>query len=84
VTGTSWEDVDGHEVLSYDATTNIYQASVNPRNESVALDVVALVATVSNTPLMELLPLYDDIDRNAFEGLDDCRALGRRRVRHLS
>lgn len=71
VAASEWGELDAHEILAYDARTNTYQASIDRQNESVVLDVVATVATVSKTPPWELPPLYEDIDQNAFDALSE-------------
>ena len=69
VADSEWGEIDAREALDYHAETNTYQARIDGRNESVVLEVVAAVATVSNTPPLELPPLYDDIDPDAFDAL---------------
>lgn len=69
VADTKWGEIDAQAALDYDANTETYRASIGWRNGSVALDVAAAVATVSNTPPLELPPLYDDINPDAVDAL---------------
>lgn len=71
VADSEWGEIDAKAALAYDAATNTYQASIDWRAESVVLEVVAAVATVSNTPPLELPPLYGTIDQDAFDALAD-------------
>lgn len=69
VADSEWGEVDAQEALDYHAATNTYRAKIGRYSECVPLEVVAAVATVSNTPPSELPPIYEHVDRDAFDAL---------------
>ena len=71
VANHEWGEVDKREVLAYDAGTGTYWARARSDTESVVLDIVSVVAVVSDTRPMDLPPLYYDVDPNAFDALAD-------------
>lgn len=69
VADSEWGEINEREALDYDAATDTYRAKIDVDAESVPLDVVSAVATVSGTPPLELPALYNDVDSDAFEAL---------------
>jgi len=62
VAGGEWDAVDPREALTFDAETETYRASFDGDAESMPLAIVLVVSAVSNTPPVELPPLYDSVD----------------------
>ncbi|NIB99223.1 HalOD1 output domain-containing protein [Halobacterium sp. R2-5] len=63
--------MDGRETLHYDAETDTYWARIASHPDSVPIDVVSAVATISKTRPVELPPVYHDIGPHEFEALAD-------------
>lgn len=71
IAATEWGGIEGQETLKHHAERGTYWARIGSNPECVPLEVVSVVAAVSETHPTELPILYYDIGPDAFEELAD-------------
>lgn len=69
VTEIQWDSIEKHDILEYSADSETYRASFNSDTDSVCSAILSTVAAVSETPPLELPPLYSACDPDALETL---------------
>lgn len=69
VTDSHWESLHKQDAVEYDPDSEIYRTSFDSASQSVGEAITSTVAVVSETPPLELPPLYSVIDPEAVERL---------------
>lgn len=76
VTGSQWGSLKKDETVEYDAETETYRTSFDTTTQSVSAAVISTIAAISETPPIELPPLYSVVEPDALEKVVDARATG--------
>lgn len=66
---TEWTAARKHNTIEYDDESGTYRASYDSASRSVQEAVVSTVALVSETPPLQMPPLYSVVDPEALETL---------------